>query len=324
MGNFHSICKVKPPCAQALGGGPLFRLLMKIAGLRSNTRWQRQYFLDVYRSPAVFRTFLENTPDVMQRVLNLHRDEPQRVPSELFHRVLYIQSMNAWRNLDASDVLRNRVRFYGHWPPFWLVIVDNTAFFQPYSFARGNDLCCGTIMPVLKFSKQDSSRTYDFLLDSFKMLWLTSNQGHFQMKGRIAESDHLVNEIFQSRTPWFQDICWNLTNMDSKQNPDRRRHTRGRCEDKKAVLGLIWPAGGLMTPRLSRVLDFSERGLGIELEHGPAPAVSTTLSFGEPLPSLDPISGWYLNEIVRTAQNTFTVCKCDRKNSKIRLALSIR
>ena len=86
-----------------------------------------------------------------------------------------------------------------------MMIVDNTAHFQPYTFGRSvsqhsSNLCIGANMPVFKFQMQPNGRPFEILEDHFLKLWLTSNVDLFHIEARIADRNRIIKDIFDSQS----------------------------------------------------------------------------------------------------------------------------
>jgi hypothetical protein len=82
-----------------------------------------------------------------------------------------------------------------------MMIVDNTAHFQPYTFERiashhSSGQCIGANMPVFKFQMQPDGKPFEILEDNFSKLWTTSNIDLFHVEARIADRNRIMKDIF--------------------------------------------------------------------------------------------------------------------------------
>ncbi|MEP9409871.1 MAG: hypothetical protein HRF42_00430 [Candidatus Brocadia sp.] len=166
--------------------------------------------LDVFRETAVFRTLLESTGAEAARIINTDRSKIQ--PADpFFHQRLYSDFTHAFDRLRNYPNVTPVVRFYAHNPACWMMIVDNTAHFQPYTFGRSAsqhslNLCVGANMPVFKFQMQTTGKPFEILEDHFRKLWLTSNVDMFHTEARIADRNRIINNIFNAHLPWFKHV----------------------------------------------------------------------------------------------------------------------
>ncbi|NUO07071.1 MAG: hypothetical protein HUU08_00075 [Candidatus Brocadia sp.] len=200
--------------------------------------------LDVFRDTAVFRTFLESTAPEAAKIINTDRSITH--PADpFFHQRLYSDFTHAFDRIRNYPDVEPAVRFYTHNPTCWMMIVDNTVHFQPYTFGRSanqhsSNLCVGANMPVFKFQMQPNGRPFEILEDHFMKLWLTSNVDLFHIEARIADRNRIVKDIFNSHASWFKHV-FEVLHTQKNNMPsaiDRRKFPRQPCEWKQPSLNV--------------------------------------------------------------------------------------
>lgn len=166
--------------------------------------------LDALQASAIFRTLLESNPSDVVEIINADRTRIQ--PSDpYFHQRVYSDFAHACDRLRSYPNVGAKVRFYTHTPGCWLMIVDNTVHFQPYTFGRSpgqnvSNLCIGDNMPVFKFQKQQDVMTFEILKDHFLKMWVTSNIDLFHAETRNADSGRIVKDLFDLHSWWFKQV----------------------------------------------------------------------------------------------------------------------
>jgi hypothetical protein len=259
--------------------------------LHDNPRFDlRIMLLDSLRSPAVFRSFLESSPQTRTTILNCRRPASVAV-DPLFNQPLHNQISQAFHHCE-DDGLREKVRFNGHDPLCWLVIADGTAFYEPYTFGAPENRqasCIGPCFPAFKFEECGEEGTFRILEDHFKKLWATSDVGHFLFGLRLANSERLADRIFQRRGDWLRKVARGLAVLEGRER-ELRREARLRCQNDLALQSgptlMLQVRGFANSPRLGATLiDVSENGLRLRLndapprlvggEHGTAISIST-------------------------------------------------
>lgn len=189
--------------------------------------------LDVFQSAAVSRTFLESPASEIEKIINTDRARTLSSDDPLFHQRLYSDFSHTFDRLRNYPTVGPAVRFYAHHPACWMMIVDNTAHFQPYTFGRSanqhsSNLCIGAGMPVFKFQMQPNGKPFEILEDHFLKLWLTSNMDLFHIEARIADRNRIVKEIFDTHASWFRHVSESL-HLPKGNTPftiDRRKFPR--------------------------------------------------------------------------------------------------
>ena len=167
--------------------------------------------LDALQDSAVFRTLLESTAHEAAKLINTDRTNSQST-DPFFHQRLYSDFTHACDRLQSYPDVGATVRFYTHTPTCWMMIVDNTAHFQPYTFGRSANkhpvgLCSGDNMPVFKFQMQPKGKPFEILEDHFLKLWQTSNLDLSNLETRIANRNTIIKDIFSSHSSWFKHVC---------------------------------------------------------------------------------------------------------------------
>ncbi len=238
--------------------------------------------LDALRSPAVFRTFLEVKADAFYNIISANREKP--LPLEPYcEQQLYRTFYLRYSELKEKQKFRRAVRFYGHTPTCWLIIVDNTAYFQPYTFGQGRAADNGegngwSRMPVFKFQIQDGTNTqaFDILEDHFNKLWLTSNTDLFHIGGRIVDKRLILRDIFRKRNEWFKHVYGAL---HGSRGSDRRDNPRKPCGSNPPPATTIeWEENGTAQRAEAKILNFSRVDALLELAPGRAPLLGTVVT----------------------------------------------
>jgi hypothetical protein len=203
----------------------------------------RILLLDGLRRSAVFRTLLESSREEFRQIIGTKRRDPENPPvnDPYFRHELFRNFRNAYEVLGQFPNFRNAVRFYIPTPSCWLAIVDDKAYFQPYTFGDISDdpknHAIGYQMPVIKL--QGQTKPIGILEDHFKKLWLTSNTDLFQTGGQIVAKEIMIWEVFKDRLKWFEDVYGVLYNEDSP-GEDRRSFPRRPCISKGLVTKVTW------------------------------------------------------------------------------------
>ncbi len=229
--------------------------------------------LDVFRDTAVFRTFLESTAPEVAKIINTDRTKTLSPDDPFFHQRLYSDFTHVCDRLGNYPNVGAAVRFYSHTPTCWMMIVDNTAHFQPYTFGRSaskhaSNLCVGANMPVFKFQMQPTGKPFEILEDHFRKLWLTSNVDLFHIEAQIADRNRIIKDIFDSHSSWFRHI-FEALHAPKGNMPftiDRRKFPRQAWEwnqpslnvslqDRKTVIG-------------ATICDCSYEGISLNLRIG--------------------------------------------------------
>jgi hypothetical protein len=236
----------------------------------------RILMLNPLSSVGVFRTFLESTGNEVRKIIetprspaNPPRDEPY------FARKLYSDfryARDAFRRHDEE--FASVVRFYAHTPPCWLVIADDTAYYEPYTFGRpasAADPTLGHLMPVFKVESGADPALFEILQDHFDKLWLTTDVDMFHILTRMPDKNYLLCKIFTRRHEWLEHIygvLFHCRNEQPYKKPfsDQRRHPRRHCKSGlKVTIRPLDDAGGKPV-KAEKVLNFSRAGLALKLD----------------------------------------------------------
>ncbi len=185
--------------------------------------------------------------------------------------------------LNETEFLTDRVKYYAHNPNCWMVIVDNMAYFEPYTFGQpikgtADNRRFGPYMPVFRFGKGSLSGTFEMLRRHFEKLWDTSDAAHDHLDDRWQNRLELGRKILKGRERWFAHVHRALTFAASRQK-ERRRWPRRTCDERVSVQ-LHWK--GLDNPPTeAEVIESSAGGLGLKPCQGtriPKPGERVTLS----------------------------------------------
>lgn len=229
---------------------------------------------DPLRSPAVFRSFLETSPEQIGTVVNYPR--PKNHELDPFRsQTLYKRVRQLFDLIDADNniILRDSVRFYAHNPSAWLVIADETAFFEPYTFGLPSGVplgsCIGSCFPVFKFESSANASSFQILADHFIKLWITTDRDWFHFKARLNDLEQVIESVFKRRgDDWFVRVWKTLEKWYSEQNPqkkDERRCPRMPCSpDKSIPIEVKWGQNGTAT--VEKIRDFSRCGISLTFQ----------------------------------------------------------
>lgn len=206
-------------------------LLQKLENRIDNGVEVKILLLDGLRSPAVFRTFLESDCQDIRKMIDHERNNRGglRGTNRIYNsHSLFRSFRNAWENLELRLKFLDKVRFYAHTPSCWLVIVDDKAYFQPYTLgdksANPNSDSVSSQMPIIKI--QGETNPVGLVEDHFNKLWLTSDIDLFHMGGRIEIKDTILWKVFEERFEWFEHIYGVLCESDGRE---RRKYPRQPC-----------------------------------------------------------------------------------------------
>ena len=168
--------------------------------------------------PALVRTFLEITPKAFQSIIASIDRKPPSEP--YFEQQLYRSFRTTTSELNNHTIFNAAVRFYRHTPICWLVIVDDKAYFQPYTFGRGktytpDNLTLGPLMPVFKFHAQPNTdnSTFDILEDHFNKLWITSNTDLLHLGAHMISRGDILRDLYSKHRAWFKLIFGELLEL---------------------------------------------------------------------------------------------------------------
>ncbi len=217
----------------------------------------RILLLDPFRSPAVFRTFLETTSDNVRRIVGYGRYDQPDLPF-LFVQRLYQDFDTSLKVLKRhASELQHKAKYYAHNPNCWLVIADGVIYFQPYSFGKsretGADPTLGPFLPVLRF--QSGGEPFKILKDHFDKLWRTSTVDMFHIEARERNKVLIGGRMFQRRRSWFKEVYRGLSDLK-----ESRSWTRQPCADACSVQ-VMWKG----QPLAAGIRDSSAGGLSLEL-----------------------------------------------------------
>ena len=207
----------------------------------------RVLMLDAFRSTAVFRTFLESNGDQVERMLKYYEPASNRNPVDpsdqdaYFSTTLCNEFEATCRALQNTPELEACIKFYAHTPTCWLVIADNKAYFQPYTFGNGlrdheadvkihdtqtGDETIGDLLPVFKFKRHKNTGTFNVLEDHFLKLWATSDCSLFHIKARCNDKKEIVRKIFKARSEWLRHVYNMLFTKRGRESYDKRPGAR--------------------------------------------------------------------------------------------------
>jgi hypothetical protein len=251
--------------------------------LSDNARFDlRIMVLDSLRSPAVFRSLLESAAQTRTNIVSFHRPAGVTV-DPLFTQPLHAHISQAFHHCN-DEQLKDRVRFYGHDPLCWLVIADNTAFYEPYTFGTPKNRdghCLGPCFPVFRFKQGSTDDPFYILEDHFKKLWATSPVRFFHFGLRLANSQSLTARMFERRGEWLKKVARGLASLEMQESesesPDRAAAAAAVEKRREARLSsrtdLILEPGTTLVLQLpagasqwrAELVDVSEGGVALKL-----------------------------------------------------------
>jgi hypothetical protein len=204
--------------------------------------------LDPLCSPAVLRALLESDQRQVKEVIDsVERRSKVNVrdagPHPYTDLQLYRDVKQTYLHLREFILKRPkhlRARFYRHYPSCWLFVVDDKAFYQPYTIRCKRQMIpdaprprLADQMPVFRFVEAMSSVPYNDLCDHFEQKWSTSTTDLFHMGNRLRDENLALNSLFKRRLPWIKSV------LLSPGNKERRHEPRQQCGlkmDRKLVV----------------------------------------------------------------------------------------
>ncbi len=227
--------------------------------------------LDVFQETAVFRTFFESAAHEIEKTINTDRTKTLSTDDPIFHLRLYSDFAHTFDRLQNYPDIESAVRFYAQNPTGWLMIIDNMAHFQPYTFGRSasqrpSNLCVGAHMPVFKYQMQQSGKPFEILEDHFLKLWLTSCVDLFHMESRIADRNRIIKETIDSHASRLKYVfdALHASKCRTPYSNDRRKSPRQKWEWKQPLLKVCLQ--DRKTTIKAAMCDYSREGVSLKLE----------------------------------------------------------
>lgn len=151
------------------------------------------------------------------------------------------------------------------------MIIDNMAYFQPYTFGRSasqrsSNLCIGSHMPVFKYQMQQSGKPFEILEDHFQKVWLMSGMDLFHMESRIADRNRIVKDIIDSHASRLKYLfdALHASKCHALYSNDQRKFPRQRWEWKQPSLHVCLQ--DRKTIIKASVCDYSREGVSLKVE----------------------------------------------------------
>lgn len=166
--------------------------------------------MDVLRSPAIYRSFLESKePRVRKMIFKKTKKDKDNE-----HSYFYTQNYTAFKNsigfFHGKPSLKNKVKFYGHNPNCWMIRIDDTIYFQPYALGSNTESkaesVIGSLLPIFKFEKKLQGSVFLLLVDHFDKLWSTSNTSLEHMEYRLKAKKRILQDVFSARGDWLRHV----------------------------------------------------------------------------------------------------------------------
>jgi class 3 adenylate cyclase len=233
----------------------------------------RLLLLDAMSSPAVFRTFLESDNQEFREFLGAGVAGPGEGIEEhpYFKHQLFLDCLKAYERLARVGALQDSVRFYAHNPNCWLAIMDDTIYFQPYTFGGEADnevgsFTIGHLMPVFKFRRGELSDTFQVLEDHFNKLWVTTDTDLFHVGVRLAGRERLIRLIFRARRSWFKHVYGALYPFrESDDGGKERVSPRKPCRLPNSQIMVSWLVDGHTQKLKYDIINYSRAGVLLEV-----------------------------------------------------------
>jgi len=283
----------------------------------------RILLLDPFRSPAIFRTLIESKQDTVYKIIQTDRTSSSAI-DPFYKHPLYRAFNAAYEMLNEDDRLKPFVRFYGHNPNCWLVLVDKAVYYQPYTLgrkgpARSGNRCIGAEMPIFKFEQGVTPSTFEVLYDHTDKLWKTTNVDLFHMESRRANRMRILKDIFERRAVWLKHVYTMLYDQrnDRSMNIRPRRFPRRPCEAGRLTLSIKWEDGGQKNIiRIKEIRDCSYEGMQVQLE-SPTPLLRKEIVVGiDGIGAVrSPVAAQMLRSLSDRCNNRFSVVWTDDQNT---------
>jgi hypothetical protein len=249
--------------------------------LESSTKEKQKFDLkilvaDPLRSPAVFRSFLESTAKQDEMVYRHPRPSDENSLLDPFcGQTLFKKVHRVFQLLDGPEyeIMRDAVRFYAHDPSCWLVIADQTAFFEPYTFGKPEDVkpgcCIGGYFPMFKFEPGGpKAKSFQILEDHFNKLWITTDTDWFHFRAKLSDLTNVIDSLFKRRgDDWFRRVWQTLAKDDAVGKYERRCPRRQCTSDGPIAIDVCWSENGSdQKVTAKRIRDFSRSGISLTFE----------------------------------------------------------
>ncbi|MDQ1612204.1 MAG: hypothetical protein QOG00_2135 [Pyrinomonadaceae bacterium] len=245
----------------------------------------RLLMLDAISSPAAFRTFLESSNRQFKEYLDADRHAPQNPLEEhpYFNHQLFNHFKETYDKLvsmtERSDsALKDAVRFYAHNPSCWLAIVDDTAYFQPYTFGgktsnEHGSFTIGHLMPVFKYRAGAQRDVFELLEDHFHKLWITTDTDLFHVGVRLANRAYFTKMMFNIRRHWFRHVYGALHPIRRSQEGKKRKRLKPRkpCHLKRQRREILvtWTVSNHLLWVKCPIINYSREGVLLEVTDQP-------------------------------------------------------
>ncbi len=168
----------------------LEELLNQLKKKKPSQCTRRILLLDGCSPAAVIRTIMESPADAANSILNYHNsseDETKKPGSDPYcNEAVYRHFEQNIRVISHYPQLQECIKFYDYTPLCLLVIAENTAFYQPYTFgSHGDDASLerltGMNMPIFRFEAYTGPKvanhqdTFSVLVSHAERIWDTSD-----------------------------------------------------------------------------------------------------------------------------------------------------
>ena len=223
---------------------------------------------DVFKSPAVFRSFIEGDENQVETMLSYIPGKYKNSEHPYFHHKLFKHFYNSYSTILYDTKIQDFIKYHAHNPNCWLVIIDNTAYFQPYTLGRGTNVkpektSIGPLMPVIKFQKNDDVNTFSILVDHFIKLWKTSTSDFYNIKAKYSNREQIINTIFETRSFWLYHVwgaLFKYKNNNLHDLKERREFTRRCCHSDYSIV-ISMPNGSYSVKIKAKIKNISKNGI---------------------------------------------------------------
>ena len=204
----------------------------------------RLLLLNPLSKEAVTRTLLESSESEAQNIIGTSRERKRDIldSDPFFALQVFCDSNSNIKVIDRYEKLKPASRFYSHAPSFWMIIIDDLVFWQPYTMGSpevANPKSLGPLMPVFRF---EESSIVQNLRDHFEKEWGMSTIDLFHMIGMLEDKKKLLYNIFRENKSDFSNLVGVLRTIRGFDKKDRRRSVRRHCQIPNLELNIEWRA----------------------------------------------------------------------------------
>jgi hypothetical protein len=225
-------------------------------------------------SPALIRSLIEASAENAKEMIAMPNNSSN--DHVYFRSNLFNDANNAINDIKEhlNPTEYHCVRFYRHYPTAWLIIVGQTAYYQPYllcNFKNNSAITSFDKLPVFRFERSLSPIMYDFLQEHFDTKWKTSSVDLFHMDNWLMNKMYSLKHILKKRKEW---LIYSYDELHGQYG--RRHYPRQGCTEKLKVVSMNSTKGMEIT---AKIKNYSADGLQLELIAGPEPEIGEKMQF---------------------------------------------